>query len=138
MYELTTMPECFVVVARGGEGVSTPLAYAALDRDHNNFLPGRYTPHDAEALLDGICKKDLKEISDNLYNIFEDAIFSERPIAKEIKEILLKEGALNALMSGSGTAVFGLFDNKDKADDALEKIKKRGYFACVATPTNKI
>ncbi len=137
LHELTPMPECFIVVARGGEGVSTPFAYSSLDEKYSNFSNTSYNPHDVQPLLDAICKNSLKKIAENLYNIFEDAIFTVRPVAKRIKEMLDENGALGALMSGSGTAVFGLFDSMDAADRAAQKIKELGYFACVAVPTKK-
>ncbi len=137
LHEIFPMPECFIVVARGGEGVSTPLAYAALDKKYNNFSRDSYCPHNAEPLLDAIRENSLVGVAENLYNVFEDAIFPDRPIAKAIKESLLENGALGALMSGSGTAVFGIFDSIDTADKAAKKIKEMGYFASVATPTNK-
>ena len=138
LYDLSPIPECFIVVARGGEGVSTPLAYAALDKKYNNFSPQSYLPYNAEPLLEAIRGGRIKEIAKRLYNIFEDAVFPERPIAKRIKEILFEGGAINALMSGSGPAVFGIFDSKDAAFSVAERIKALGYFATVTTPTDKI
>lgn len=138
LYELTPMPECYIVVARGGEGVSTPLAYASLDKKYNDFSCGSYAPHDRGPLLDAIRENSFYGISKNLYNIFETPIFTVRPIAKKIKELLIENGAAAALMSGSGTAVFGVFDDLNTADKTAEKIKELGYFACVTTPTKKI
>jgi len=138
LHELKPMPDCFVVVARGGEGISTPLAYASLDKKYNDFLPDSYIPQNAATLLTAIADNDLKGICKNLYNVFEDAIFPDRPIAKAIKESLVENGAYGALMSGSGTAVFAIFESLDLAENAAEKIKELGYFATVAEPTNKI
>ena len=76
-------------------------------------------------------------VIDCLYNIFENAILPERPIAAELKETLLKNGALGALMSGSGTAVFGIFDDESLAFDVVKNISKLGHFACLTTPVDK-
>ena len=60
---------------------------------------------------------------------FEAVIMKKYPIIKKIKYDLIKNNALNALMSGSGSAVFGLFESKNKAKKAYPKLRKKYYFA---------
>ena len=48
-----------------------------------------------------------------IYNVMEDVTVGEYPIISEIKHVMLDNGALNSIMSGSGPTVFGLFDDKE-------------------------
>ena len=57
-------------------------------------------------------------------NVLEKVTIEEYPIIEEIKNVMKEEGAMNAMMSGSGPTVFGLFDNKTIARKAADKIKK--------------
>ena len=59
-----------------------------------------------------------------MYNVLEDYSVKESPDIEEYKQSLIKEGAIGSLMSGSGNAVFGIFDNKETAEKAIENLKK--------------
>ncbi len=76
-----------------------------------------------EKMLNGIENNNLIEISENLYNDFEELIFEKYPEIKKIKEDLIKNNALNALMSGSGSSVFGLFEDEENIKKAFENLK---------------
>ncbi len=134
LHPFPEMPDCFIVVARGGEGASTPWAYRTLDEIYCDFSGGVYTPRDISALKSALEEKEIDKLGERLYNIFESAILPHRPIAVQIKESLISNGAVGAMMSGSGTAVFGIFKKENDAQAAAEKIKKYGHFAVVARP----
>lgn len=57
-------------------------------------------------------------------NVLEHVTIEEHPVIEEIKNVMRKEGALNAMMSGSGPTVFGLFEDKKKAKKAAARIKE--------------
>ena len=100
---------CLLIVT-GGENVSTPWAFEMLDRYYQNF--------DARAsglarLTASLCAGDAARAAENMYNVFESAILPHRPRAARAKELLLENGALGALMSGSGPTVFGVFSDAD-------------------------
>ena len=135
--ELITLPMCYIVVARGGEGVSTPWAYKTIDQKYGGFSDGSYIARDIKPILNAIESTDLHYIANNFYNVFEEAILPERHVAAELKGILLENGAIGALMSGSGTAVFGIFTEEARAVDVVKKISDLGYFASVAMPSSK-
>ena len=61
-----------------------------------------------------------------MFNIFEEPILAIRPVASKIKKIMLELGAVNAMMSGSGPSVFGIFESESNAKLACEKIKSMG------------
>ncbi len=58
-------------------------------------------------------------------NVLEKVTIEEYPVIEEIKAVMKREGALNAMMSGSGPTVFGVYDDKRKARNAAFRIKER-------------
>jgi 4-diphosphocytidyl-2-C-methyl-D-erythritol kinase len=76
---------------------------------------------------------DLDYLKENIKNDFEEIIFKEFPLTKEIKENLYKQGANFALMSGTGSTIFGIFSNLQKAYWA-EEFFKRNYFTFLHDP----
>ena len=75
----------------------------------------------AEAIKGG----SLKGITIRLGNVLETVTIREYPVIDGIKELLLNEGAENALMSGSGPTVFGIFTEVEKAQGAAAKISEK-------------
>ena len=58
-------------------------------------------------------------------NVLEDVTIPKYPVIREIKQEMMEAGALNAMMSGSGQTVLGLFENKIKARNAQERIRRK-------------
>jgi 4-diphosphocytidyl-2-C-methyl-D-erythritol kinase len=114
------------VIAMGKQGSSTPLAYRAIDE-------AGYRPiGDARNMLSALEKKDQNGVTASLYNAFEQVILQTNPEARLLKEHFIKLGAAGALMSGSGAAVFGLFDEESDAKRGCEALRELGFFAVVA------
>ena len=132
---ITPMPACELVVACGGEGVSTPAAYKALDTLYGNFNPAAYTPHTKEltTLKTALWQGNLTALCGSVFNLFESVVLPERPVARQIKETLLASGAITAMMSGSGPSVFGVFPKGDgAAQSAAQSAAQRARDALVA------
>lgn len=110
-----------IVCAIGSSSVSTPVAFSLLDEKFGTN-PGKSAS--IEAFLANVKKRDLKAIGASLFNKFESVIASENPEIQKIKCILLKNGALGALMSGSGPSVFGIFDNETDQKNAFFALQK--------------
>ena len=123
LYPFPSLCDCIVVVACGGEGVSTPWAYRSLDEKYNNFSEGSYSPKGVSRLENAMKNRDISAICANMYNIFEEPILNERYVAKNIKDIITSSGAVGAMMSGSGPSIFGLFLNEHAAESAVERIR---------------
>ncbi len=115
------LPSCTLLVACGGEGVSTPEAYGMLDERFNRFE--NYSARSLDALEKAIALKDIPAIAASTFNIFEEPILTVRPTARRIKDTMLDCGALGAMMSGSGPSVFGIFEKLEDARAAREQIK---------------
>ncbi len=131
------MPKCTIVAACEGEGVSTPWAYRLMDETYGFFGEGKYTPRNTESLKNALSSGDIKQIAENMYNIFEEPVLSQRPIAAEIKSLMLSGGALFAMMSGSGPSVFGIFEHETDAEKAVVLLEKNGYKGYICTPCER-
>ena len=121
-----------LVLAVGKEHVSTPQAYAELDKLYSDFKMARCDAH--ESLYDAISKAiQSGDITDaKLHNIFENAIFATCYEAESIKKRMLELGATHSLMSGSGPSVYGIFNDKasaEKAKDTLVNMGVNAYYA---------
>lgn len=129
-----SMPNFPIVVAKKGEGMSTPAAYRALDEKHSDFVG--YIPR--KDLLDKLTTTDetvsAKQYCENLFNIFEDVVEPERPEVTLIKQAMISSGAAGAMMSGSGTSVFGIFDSENDAAAAVELLRQQGADAHLCYP----
>ena len=134
LHAFPKMPECYLVVCCEGEGVSTPWAYRLLDEKYRRFSEDSgYTPKDIAALKNAMERSCLMETVKELYNIFEAPVLAERPVAADVKQTLLDEGALGAMMSGSGPSVFGVFEDRERAEVAVAALEKKGFCPYLCT-----
>lgn len=117
---LPAMPRCTVLVAKPPISVSTKLVYEKLDAHEIENHP------DIDGVLEGLERQDLKKIASSMGNVLERVTVEEYPVIEEIKEMMKENGALNAMMSGSGPTVFGLYSDKRMAKEAAQKIKESG------------
>ncbi len=121
MTPISTLPPCHILIAKGKEGVSTKWAYEQFDK-----MPDRDIKENNMPLLlkDG----DLSKICNGMYNCFELLV----PSVQGIKNIMNTCGALGSMMSGSGTAVFGIFDDEEKMKVAANKLQEENIsvFCC--------
>lgn len=117
---LPAMPRCTVLVAKPPISVSTKLVYEKLDAHEIEDHP------DIDGVLEGLERQDLKKIASSMGNVLEKVTVEEYPVIEKIKEMMKENGALNAMMSGSGPTVFGLYSDKRMAKAAAQKIKESG------------
>lgn len=112
------IPHCYILICKPPVGVSTPYAYEESDKypQDGYFL----TPYLSDALKAG----DLFTIAENLGNRFDDIL--QLPEVQIIKGLMLEQGALNACMTGSGSAVFGVFTDAEKAKSTAEQLQELG------------
>ena len=120
-------PDYTVLVAKDGEGMSTPEAFSLLDARFGDFS-GHASP-DPEAIYQALACGDVRRLADCAYNIFEEVVLPIRPKAKRLKEIMLRAGALCAQMSGSGPSVFGIFQSDARAELCAARLRREGIFA---------
>lgn len=116
--KLPDAPLCFLLVAKPDIDVSTKFVYENLHADSLKSHP------DIDGMVQAVKAGSLKGITDRMGNVLETVTVKEYPIIQQIKEIMIKAGAHNALMSGSGPTVFGIYDTQDKALKAYEELEK--------------
>ena len=114
---LPPMPKCPVLIAKPGVSVSTAEVYQNL-----KLYDGMKHP-DIDGMIEAIQSKDLNGIAAKMENILETVTIPRYPVIKEIKKIMMDNGALNAMMSGSGPSVFGLFREEKDIQTAYEALK---------------
>ncbi|PKM94825.1 MAG: 4-(cytidine 5'-diphospho)-2-C-methyl-D-erythritol kinase [Firmicutes bacterium HGW-Firmicutes-1] len=133
MTYLQPFPECIVVIAKPNISVSTAFVYGNLKLDQVKKRPNN------PLLIEAINKGDFGIISKNLCNVLEEVTIPEYPVIEQIKDSMLLHGASGALMSGSGSAVFGLFEDKQQAVLATSILKKQEHikFAYATTVYNR-
>ncbi len=121
--KLTSLPpmvKCPVLIAKPQISVSTKFVYQNLKLDENTIHP------DIDQLVEDIKSKDLHAIAGHMGNVLESVTIPEYPIIAQIKEQMLKSGAINSMMSGSGPTVFGLFEDEETARRAYDDMVKTG------------
>lgn len=116
---LPPMPKCCILVAKPGISVSTKTVYEKLDSKELTEHP------DIDGILEGLDKQDLQKVASSMGNVLETVTIGDYPIIEEIKTVMKEAGALNAMMSGSGPTVFGIFDDRAKAREAQARIRER-------------
>ena len=115
---LPTPPECHVIIAKPPVSVSTAFVYGHIRPNEITKRP------DIDGMAEAIKNGDLYKMSSLLYNVMEDVTVPEYPIIADIKKVMLENGALNSIMSGSGPTVFGIYDNLEKAENTMKLLKK--------------
>ena len=123
---LPPLPPCFFVVVKPEGGVSTPEAYRLLDS-----APALLHP-DVDAMCNAIRNSDLSGVIPYMGNSFEEPL--ALPHTADITAQLKEYGAAAALLTGSGSAVFGLFSEERSARAAAEQLQKRYPLTRVCQP----
>ena len=86
-----------------------------------------------DLLIENLKKKNLKGIAENMGNILETVTEKEFPVIREIKRLMKENGALGAMMTGSGPAVFGIYHNEKEIRKAYDALKQSGLAKNVYT-----
>lgn len=124
---LPGLPRCYVLVGKPGINVSTKLAYENLNLNSIQKHP------DIDGMLLDIENQDIYSLTSKMENVFEPGIIHQYPVIQEIKDLMEANGALKAMMSGSGPTVFGLFPNEKEIRRAYDALKQSGLAKNVYT-----
>ena len=112
------LPDCHILIAKPPVSVSTKHVYENLKLDKIEKHP------DIDGMVEALRIEDLHGVTQRMENVLETVTIPEHPEIQQIKELMIKEGALNALMSGSGPTVFGIFDDREKGMRARDLLRK--------------
>ena len=122
--DLPPLPRCVFAVAKGNTTVSTKEAFEILDGH------GKRQIKSSDDITEMINKGDINGVCAGLYNAFE----INGKCDDNRKRIMMKNNAYNALMSGSGPSVFGIFKDEADANSAAKELKAENYECFVCTP----
>lgn len=122
---LPAPPVCSLVVAKPDINVSTAFVYGNLHARSLTYHP------DIDGMIEALQAQNLGGITDRLGNVLETVTAREYPVIEKLKALMRSEGAENALMSGSGPTVFGIYKQCEMAQRAAEAVKKSGLAAQV-------
>lgn len=127
--EISSLPDCFIVVCKPDVSVSTPEAYAAFDRLNN-------TKHsDFSGVVSAFKSGSLADIGGIMFNSFEQIDLPKEIFAA--KERLLSLGAVSSLMTGSGSAVYGIFYDEKTAENARDALTSDYEFCKIVRPVSR-
>ena len=122
--KLTALPDAphgYLVLIVPSFGISTAWAYARADEMEDLVHP------DIAGMVKAIEKQDLVKMASGMGNILEQVAITEHPEIQAVKDQLLQHGALGAMMTGSGSVIFGIFDDQKKADLCFDTFKGETY-----------
>ncbi len=114
--KMVSMPKCHIVICKPDFSVSTAEAYSRIDS------AGLSHPEFTAEMVRSIYARDIYMVTSTMLNDFEVALDLDG--IKDIKRIMLKEKALGACMSGSGSAVFAVFNNLKKAEKCMKTLSQ--------------
>lgn len=116
----------WIVLVNPNIHVSTPWAYRTLSEHRNGSFPSR------PRLWEAVHRDPLQAIL-TAGNDFEEVVFAAHPAIGQVKTSLMEQGALHAVMSGSGSSVFGLYTDEQKARESAASFRNQ-YFVHVTEP----
>lgn len=115
---LPGVPHMYVLIGKPAVNVSTKVAYGNLN------LPAIKNHPDIDGMVSDIKNGDLYSMISKMGNVFEPGIIGKYPVIQNIKDLMEENGALKAMMSGSGPTVFGIFDDKEKMQKAAAVLRR--------------
>jgi 4-diphosphocytidyl-2-C-methyl-D-erythritol kinase len=117
---LPALPKVPVLIARPPFPVSTKEVYTALDAKDDIVHP------DIDALIEDIKTRDIDSLCEHMGNVLEDVTIPLHPEIQTLKEMMLEDGAIGAMMSGSGPTVFGIFRDKETMMRCKNRMRDSG------------
>ena len=123
---LPGLPDCAIIICKPPFAISTPELFGRVDGRRSRLRP------DTAGITAAMGAGDLAGVARRMYNVFEDVLDRRQQEIFSIKSELTGLGALGAAMTGSGSAVFGLFDSDDAARSAFGALSAR-YDECWLT-----
>ena len=117
---LPAPPEAVLLIAKPDISVSTRFVFENLHADMLEYHP------DIDGMAAAVRQGDLKGITDRMENVLETVTVKEYPVIARIKQEMIRGGAENSLMSGSGPTVFGIYKERKTAERSCEELKQSG------------
>ena len=123
---LPSLPDCAIVICKPPFAISTPELFSRIDRRKSRLRP------DTNGLTAALAARDLAGAARRMYNVFEDVLDRRQGDIPSVKSRLLDLGAIGAAMTGTGSAVFGVFADEAAARSARSALASQ-YRECWLT-----
>ena len=117
---LPDMPFCHILIAKPPVNVSTKLVYEKLDNTDVKLHP------DIDGIIEAIKLKDVALVASRMGNVLESVTVPLYPVIDSIKKDMIEHGAINAMMSGSGPTVFGIFPDEQSMIACQQFLRQKG------------
>ena len=117
---ITPVPHMWILIAKPQINVSTRLVYEQLD------MGGTQKHPDIDGIIRAIEAQDVVRIAQSMGNVLENVTVPLYPVIETIKQDMLSHGAINAMMSGSGPTVFGIFPDEQTTLACQAFLKEKG------------
>lgn len=124
--DIAPLPDCAIVICKPAFAISTPELFGKVDSRKSRIRP------DTPGILDALEAGDLSGVARRMYNVFEDVLSRRQSEIFSIKNEFLSHGAIGSAMTGTGSAVFALFDSDAAARAAYDALSPR-YSDCFLT-----
>lgn len=126
---LPPLPDCGIVICRPNFSSSTPELFAAVDKLRLRMRP------DTDGMIAALEAGDLEGVARRVFNVFESVLpRRQAAMVAEARGSLLDHGALGACMSGTGSAVFGVFADYAAAAEAHAALQDEGATCFLCRP----
>lgn len=116
---VNSLSDCYILVVKPPVGVSTKMVYTNLRVNELEHHP------DIDAMILALNERDVEKVSAHMENVLETVTARMYPEIERLKSIMKEQGALNAIMSGSGPTVFGIYTDEATANQAGEFIRRQ-------------
>lgn len=130
LFDVTPLNPCYILIVKPSFGSSTVQAFHAYDQVQKTVFP------DTDLFTRALAEGNLPFIGKQLKNVLEPVVKGSEQIDK-IKKSIIRRGAMGAVMSGSGSAVFGIFSSRTLAQNCRYSMQKKYPFATVCSPVNQ-
>ena len=121
----------FILVCKPELFVSTKEIYEEIDSKIIEKRPNN------KLLIQLLKENKIQQIADNMYNVLEEVTRERYPVIEEIEKIMMENDALGSMMSGSGPTVFGLYRNREDAENCKNKLLKKFSQVYIVKSHNK-
>ena len=129
---LEEFPQCAILIAKPTFSISTPELFKAIDKSRIKTHP------DTEGIIKALESGNLDDVCRRMYNVFEEVHDRRLKVVTEIKNTMMQYGTKGTIMTGTGSAVFGVYDVTSDLNEIREKFKKEYGFCEIAYPVGKL
>jgi 4-diphosphocytidyl-2-C-methyl-D-erythritol kinase len=129
---LPELPPCHIVMCKPAFAISTGELFHHLDTVRLRCRP------DTDGVISALEQGDLAGVARRMYNVFSDALPANRAsVVSDIQNTLIQEGALGACLSGTGPTVFGIFEDRTRAEQAASVLRPNHRETHVVVPVGR-